>query len=88
MRPHLDTLDRDNFTWRWKHPDARMDALQREVARIAASNAVTGANPVDVWRAVRAAAARAAGEPAVAEPAAIRGFAGDAPPRLTETWFC
>ena len=29
------TLDAANFTWRWLHPDARMDALQQQVAHIA-----------------------------------------------------
>ncbi len=29
------TLDSSNFTYRWQHPDPRMDALQLEVARIA-----------------------------------------------------
>ncbi len=29
------TLDAANFTYRWLHPDARMDALQQQVARIA-----------------------------------------------------
>ncbi|MCY4079816.1 MAG: CUAEP/CCAEP-tail radical SAM protein [Caldilineaceae bacterium] len=29
------TLDAANFTYRWQHPDPRMDALQQQVARIA-----------------------------------------------------
>jgi len=29
------TLDAANFTYRWLHPDPRMDALQQQVARIA-----------------------------------------------------
>ena len=29
------TLDAANFSYRWQHPDARMDALQRQVAQIA-----------------------------------------------------
>ena len=29
------TLDAANFTYRWLHPDPRMDSLQRQVARIA-----------------------------------------------------
>ena len=31
----LGALDAPNFTYRWQHPDPRMDALQLEVARIA-----------------------------------------------------
>jgi radical SAM superfamily enzyme YgiQ (UPF0313 family) len=88
MQPHLDTLDADNFTWRWKHPDPRMDALQLEVAGIAASTTVAEGNPVDGWRAVRAAARRAAGRTPAPEPDGFRGFAGASPPRLTEAWFC
>jgi hypothetical protein len=32
MRPHLGPLVEDAFSHPWRHPDARMDALQGEVA--------------------------------------------------------
>ncbi len=37
------TLDAANFTYRWQHPDARMDALQKQVARIAETAGLDGA---------------------------------------------
>jgi len=42
MRPHLGALERDTFTYRWTHPDPRMDRLQEAVAAAVASAANSG----------------------------------------------
>src|SRR4029079_1895789 len=34
MRPPLGAFDRETLTYRWTHPDPRVDALQDEVMRI------------------------------------------------------
>ncbi|HEY8368882.1 MAG TPA: hypothetical protein VIM86_06145, partial [Thermodesulfobacteriota bacterium] len=34
MRPYLGDLDEAAFTYRWRHPDPRMDALQQEAAAL------------------------------------------------------
>src|SRR5581483_11919119 len=60
----LGELDAANFTYRWRHPDPRMDALQATVAAIAEAGAAEGA-PASatferIWTAAHAAAGRAA----------------------------
>ena len=79
-------LDAANFTYRWAHPDPRMDALHREVAaiveRAAAANEPSGETFDRIWVAAHEAAGLA-GEP-VPTPVVRRPPA----PRLTETWFC
>lgn len=82
----LGDLDAANFTWRWTHPDPRMDALQREVAQIATAADGRG-DPAetafaDIWRA----AWEIAGEEAPAIPAPVKRR--PVAPALTETWFC
>jgi hypothetical protein len=90
MQPYLDELDAENFTWRWSHPDPRMDVLQREVSAIAARAAGDDDDPATGWLEIRSAADRAAGATSAPVPPPLRGFAAGAhaPPRLTEAWFC
>ena len=78
-------LDPANFTWRWQHPDPRMDELQRQIAFIAED-----ADPdSDLWSlfdAVEYAAYAVAGRTAPVHPRPA--FLPPSPPRLTENWFC
>jgi radical SAM superfamily enzyme YgiQ (UPF0313 family) len=80
----LGPLDGANFTYRWSHPDPRMDRLQQEVAAL-----VEMAGDADVYhtfRAVEKLASDLAGEPA---PGWIPPLLPDLPPpRLSEDWFC
>ncbi|HHH10851.1 MAG TPA: radical SAM protein [Sorangium sp.] len=78
----LGPLSLDDFGYRWTHPDARMDDLQRQVANIveAAANEDWGA----VVLRVREAAYQALQQPAPAVALHHRGFV----PRLSEAWFC
>jgi radical SAM superfamily enzyme YgiQ (UPF0313 family) len=84
MTPHLGALDEAAFTFRWAHPDSRMDRLQRAVAKLVEVDATAGEDPAAtfyrVWE-------LAGGRPPVAvgcPPAADR----PRPPRLSENWFC
>jgi radical SAM superfamily enzyme YgiQ (UPF0313 family) len=82
----LGALDHESFSYRWTHPDPRMDALHGEVTSLAEQAEREG---WDVWRtfsAIRAAAHRAAGLKPVRELVAAAGR--EASPRLTESWFC
>jgi radical SAM superfamily enzyme YgiQ (UPF0313 family) len=82
----LGDLDPAGFTYRWRHPDPRMDALYDQVAeRVAAADAA-GEPAAMTHAAVRALAHAAAGRPVPppGETAAQRR----PPPRLTENWFC
>jgi hypothetical protein len=87
MTPHLGELDPVALGYRWAHPDPRMDALQRELAAIAAAAADASEDAALTFRRVRAAVHRAAG-------VKVGNTAPDAPaeraraPRLTEPWFC
>jgi hypothetical protein len=89
MRPHLDGLDAEHFSHRWRHPDPRMDALQPRLAEIAERAAEAGEGIEETYAAIAAAASGALGGHAAASgerPARERGSAD--PPRLTEAWFC
>jgi radical SAM superfamily enzyme YgiQ (UPF0313 family) len=88
MRAHLGPLVESAFSHVWSHPDPRMDALQREVARVVETAAEAHADDAETFDRVRAlvdGAARVASRslaPARARPDRAR------PPRLTEPWFC
>lgn len=86
LRPHLRGLDAARFSWRWEHPDPRMDRLHTEVAKIVHVAAHAADDPETTLARVRLAAERGAG---AARPAR-RGIGGSRarPPRLTEPWFC
>ncbi|HXV77023.1 MAG TPA: CUAEP/CCAEP-tail radical SAM protein [Candidatus Polarisedimenticolaceae bacterium] len=85
MRPYLRAFEPQRFGHRWDHPDPRMDALQREVARIVAR----AARHAEPGRATHARIRRAAGVPASPVPTRVPpALAAADPPRLTEPWFC
>ncbi len=62
----LEGLDERALTWRWRHPDPRMDALQREVAAAAAEGERRGEPPQETQ--ARIAGARGPGRRARAGP--------------------
>lgn len=78
-------LEPANFTWRWIHPDPRMDELQRQIAFIA-EDADPSTDPWILFEAVESAAYTVAGQTAPIHPRPA--FLPPAPPRLTENWFC
>ena len=84
--PWLGELDREAFSYRWTHPDPRMDVLHAEVAAIVECGALDCADPFDTFEAVLSAACRIARVevPPLARPSSE----GHPPPRLNESWFC
>ena len=86
MTPHLTGLDASRFTWTWRHPDPRVDALQAESAAIVERGARDGRTDEETFRALAAAAG--AGAAAAAGPEAQGRSARRRAPRLTEPWFC
>ncbi|HET9854579.1 MAG TPA: CUAEP/CCAEP-tail radical SAM protein [Methylomirabilota bacterium] len=88
LRPHLGPLEQETLSYRWTHPDPRMDRLQAETAELVARAVGMKADAPAIFDRVRATAAEAAGAPAPARVAP--GLARDRkrPPRLTEAWFC
>jgi radical SAM superfamily enzyme YgiQ (UPF0313 family) len=94
MTPHLEGLDAARFTWTWRHPDPRVDALQQESATIVEAAAKSGEPEEETFRKL-AFAAGATLPAASGPPAGQAALDSGAPrerrpraPRLTEPWFC
>jgi len=79
IRPFLGGLDPAAFTYRWTHPDPRMDELQRAASALVERAA--GASE-DAWTTFNRLRVLAGGR--VATPPPERPI----PARLTEPWFC
>jgi radical SAM superfamily enzyme YgiQ (UPF0313 family) len=79
-------LDPAALTWRWRHADPRMDALQPRIAALVEEAAGRGEEPLETVGRVRALVLAAAGLP----HRHVRVLAPDQRrvPRLTESWFC
>ena len=86
MRPYLGELAQADLTYRWTHPDPRMEELHQAVAAAVTRAAERQEDAAATFATVRGLADVAAGAPA--RPALA--LAGDRwrPPRLTEPWFC
>jgi hypothetical protein len=88
LRPHLGPLEQATLSYRWTHPDPRMDRLQAETAELVERAIGMQADAPGIFDRVRAMAAEAAG---AAAPAPVRpSMPTDRrrPPRLSEAWFC
>jgi radical SAM superfamily enzyme YgiQ (UPF0313 family) len=80
-------LDADAYSYRWEHPDPRMDRLQREVAALVEGAESSGEDPARTFHHIKARAHALLGRPAPRASVAATSQ-GHAPPRLTEAWFC
>jgi radical SAM superfamily enzyme YgiQ (UPF0313 family) len=81
----LAEVDPAALTWRWRHPDPRMDRLQERIAARVEQGTATGEDPGSTLADVKALALAAAGRSHVH---VARPFATTGSPRLTESWFC
>jgi len=89
IAPFLGPLDEQTSSYRWTHPDPRMDRLEADVSALVEEAAGAGEAPAVTFRRIHHLAAAAAGRPDEA-PAAI-GIGRRArrhAPHLTEPWFC
>jgi radical SAM superfamily enzyme YgiQ (UPF0313 family) len=95
----LGPLDEAAFTYRWEHPDSRMDDLYRQVSRRVEAAQRSGEPTAQTFGAVRALALDAAGRrtfvtvgaplPVHGEGLGVRTLHTRRPlPHLTESWFC
>jgi hypothetical protein len=87
IRPFLGELDAARFTYRWTHPDARMDQLHQELTALVAAATEAEEDPAVTFSRLRSVAAARAGRPVsggVRLPPPERPI----PARLTEPWFC
>jgi radical SAM superfamily enzyme YgiQ (UPF0313 family) len=84
----LRELDAAAYTYRWEHPDPRMDMLHSRVSALVAEAQRKGADAIETFFHIKALALAAQGED-MCVTCGIRGYgARKIVPHLTETWFC
>jgi hypothetical protein len=95
MTPHLGPLDQAAFTYRWRHPDPRMDRLHRQVSALVEQDARDSADPGATFYRIWALAAETRGwgsrrdlERRFARRLSLLRPGRKRAPRLTEPWFC
>jgi radical SAM superfamily enzyme YgiQ (UPF0313 family) len=76
-------FDPDTLTFPWQHDDPRVDALQRQVMRLAST--AHGRSRTSIWSDVRALAAEAEGVALAPFDAAAEGTPV---PYINEPWYC
>lgn len=82
----LGPLDSAAYTYRWNHPDPRMDRLHADVSALVEEAATSGANDATTFNAIWDLAAQAAGVPTGYHRISIPS--SPIVPGLTEAWFC
>ncbi len=88
IRPHLGALDAAAFTYRWTHPDPRMDRLHAQVSVLVEHAARAGEDARVTFERVRDAATTAVGGASQPRVGRLREPLPSRSPRLTEPWFC
>jgi len=81
----LGELDPAEFTYRWAHPDPRMDELYKQMVALVEQAESAEQPAVQTHRAIRELAYTLSGHTAPPLPAFVPH---SSPPRLTENWFC
>ncbi|HCC99171.1 MAG TPA: radical SAM protein [Planctomycetaceae bacterium] len=81
--PHRGELDAEAWSWRWEHPDPKMDALHREVAAVVETAACGDQEVGETFSRI----AGLAGLTLTPEQSAAT-IDRRPVPRLTEDWFC
>lgn len=85
-RDWLGPLDESAFTYRWTHPDPRMDQLHAEVAKLVEAMASGGCDNRETYDEIRALAERTLGLRIAARAGVVA--VGQPVPHLSEPWFC
>jgi len=84
----LGELDATAYTYRWRHPDPRMDMLYQQVATLAEQANTCEADPVETFFGVKALALAATGQAFSVERAMQDYGQRKVLPHLSESWFC
>lgn len=87
-KPWLGQLDAAAYTYRWQHPDPRMDALQQEVADLVAKAQMERQDVVETFFQIKALALKACGQQSCIADELARYGQRKVLPHLTESWFC
>jgi hypothetical protein len=88
MRAHLGSLEEATLSYRWTHPDPRMDHLQEAAAAAVTEDAERGSDPAATFGRIRALADEVSDAPTHTRLALDLAVDRRRPPRLTEPWFC
>ena len=88
LRLALGRLDAPGLSYRWTHPDPRMDELQRDASALVADAARAEEDPGVTFYRIRELADRRAGRPTPLAPFRRPPPERPVAPRLTEPWFC
>ena len=84
----LKELDAPAYTYRWTHPDPRMDDLYKVVSTLVEKAQSVQADPIETFFHIKA-LALAANEQDMCVSCAIKGYGTrKVLPHLTESWFC
>jgi len=84
----LGELDPTSYTYRWRHPDPRMDDLQRKVAVVVEEAQRNQADPIEIFFNIKALSLAANGQDMSVSRAIEDYGTGKVLPHLTESWFC
>jgi hypothetical protein len=84
----LGALDAAAYTYRWQHPDPRMDTLQQQVAALVETGETCKLDPVATVFRVKALALAQQGISFAVEEALQAYGERKNLPRLSESWFC
>ena len=87
-RAPLREFDADALSYRWEHPDPRMDALCGEALQVVQSGEAEGACRADLFGRLWRAAHKAAQIPAPPLPAPVVAPPRTPVPYLDEPWYC
>ncbi|MCI0656536.1 MAG: CUAEP/CCAEP-tail radical SAM protein [Acidobacteria bacterium] len=88
LAPHLGELDPEAFGYAWKHPDPRMDFLQRRVAATVERAGHLQEPAHETYEKIRRDYFAISGESASSSIPARGHVSRRRLPRLTESWFC
>ena len=81
-------LDAGAYTYRWHHPDPRMDRLQQRIAQIVEQEELCKVDKVATFFSIQQLVREAQGKEFSPEEAQERYGQKRVLPHLTESWFC
>lgn len=84
----LRRFDESALTYRWQHPDARVDRLNEAALHLVQSGEAEGASRQDIFRRLWEAAHKAATLPVSPVPKPEPGLQRGPIPYLSEPWYC
>ncbi len=88
LTPWLGGLDAANYSYRWHHPDSRMDALQQRVATLVEKVESNQGDSIETFFQVKAMALALVGQDFSVTKAVQHYGSRRELPHLTESWFC